>query len=299
MNLVPGLHGSLIDLLVVLALLFILYRIPTWILASIRVTGGGRSWVGSLIKGFVMAKAFGLLTGRHGSTGASGGAAGSTRRPPPPTDPPWPAPIHTSYGVEGPRSPAAIGQRMRAWQDSERADRRAPSGVGPARFSHLPVAHASPSRPIGPPTSQFRTAQAAPASAPVPARGVAPQMPRFQSPAPPRPDRSTPVPRPAVTPTPLRFRPPTPVGQTRTRPAYTTPAPGSFQTPGYWPHQDPRPVARQVFREAHPTPPSPVPRPVQRAPRPAPVAPVFSSPSPPPVPPRAAPTRPPQHGGET
>ncbi|MFJ8813812.1 hypothetical protein [Amycolatopsis thermoflava] len=60
--------SGLINLLVALALMYILFKIPFWILGSIR-GGGGRSFIGSLIKGFLAYKTFGLLGGRGGNAG--------------------------------------------------------------------------------------------------------------------------------------------------------------------------------------------------------------------------------------
>ncbi|GAA4412158.1 hypothetical protein GCM10023148_05500 [Actinokineospora soli] len=68
----PTMTG-LVNLLVALALMYILFKIPFWVLASIR-GGGGRSLIGSLIKGFIAYKTFGLL-------GARGGSGPKPRRP--------------------------------------------------------------------------------------------------------------------------------------------------------------------------------------------------------------------------
>ncbi|WP_219416943.1 hypothetical protein [Pseudonocardia nigra] len=64
---------GLVNLLVACALMYVLYKIPFWVLGSIR-GGGGRSFVGSLVRGFVAYKTFGLLSGR-GSKGGGGTAA--------------------------------------------------------------------------------------------------------------------------------------------------------------------------------------------------------------------------------
>jgi hypothetical protein len=57
--------SGLVNLLVALALMYILFKIPFWILGSIR-GGGGRSVVGSLVRGFLAYKTFGLLGGGGG-----------------------------------------------------------------------------------------------------------------------------------------------------------------------------------------------------------------------------------------
>jgi len=77
----PNSNG-LVDLLAGLALLYILFKIPFWILGSIR--GGGRgSFVGSLVRGFLAYKAFGLLRG-------GGGRRRPRSRPKTPVGPPDP-----------------------------------------------------------------------------------------------------------------------------------------------------------------------------------------------------------------
>jgi hypothetical protein len=72
----PTLSG-LVNLLVALALMYILFKIPFWILGSLR-GGGGRSMVGSLVRGFLAYKTFGLLGGGGGGRGPrpSGGGRG-------------------------------------------------------------------------------------------------------------------------------------------------------------------------------------------------------------------------------
>ncbi|MFD8497289.1 hypothetical protein [Amycolatopsis sp. NPDC059657] len=58
-------NNGLVNVLVALALMYILFKIPFWVLGSIR-GGGGRSLAGSLVRGFLAYKAFGLLGGRGG-----------------------------------------------------------------------------------------------------------------------------------------------------------------------------------------------------------------------------------------
>jgi hypothetical protein len=57
--------SGLANLLIAIALLYILFKIPFWILGSLR-SGGGRSVVGSLVRGFLAYKTFGLLGGGSG-----------------------------------------------------------------------------------------------------------------------------------------------------------------------------------------------------------------------------------------
>lgn len=56
--------AGLVNLLVALALLYILIKIPFWILGSMR--GGRRSLVGSAARAYVLGKTLGLLGGRSG-----------------------------------------------------------------------------------------------------------------------------------------------------------------------------------------------------------------------------------------
>jgi hypothetical protein len=63
----------MIHFLIALALCYVLIKIPFWVLGSIR--GGGRSLVGSLVRGFIAYKTFGLLRG----LGSGGGKAPKPR----------------------------------------------------------------------------------------------------------------------------------------------------------------------------------------------------------------------------
>jgi hypothetical protein len=72
----PTLSG-LVNLLVALALMYILFKIPFWILGSLR-GGGGRSLVGSLVRGFLAYKTFGLLGGGGRKPRPSGGGRGGS-----------------------------------------------------------------------------------------------------------------------------------------------------------------------------------------------------------------------------
>jgi hypothetical protein len=68
--------SGLANLLIAIALLYVLFKIPFWILGSLR-GGGGRSVVGSLVRGFLAYKTFGLLGGGGGRTPRpSGGGLG-------------------------------------------------------------------------------------------------------------------------------------------------------------------------------------------------------------------------------
>jgi hypothetical protein len=72
--------SGLVNLLVALALMYILFKIPFWVLSSVKGSGGGRSMLGSIVRGFIAYKTFGLLGGRGGGSGRrprpSGGRGG-------------------------------------------------------------------------------------------------------------------------------------------------------------------------------------------------------------------------------
>lgn len=112
--------SGLVNLLVALALIYILLKIPFWILSATQVTRG-RSFVGSMAKAFVAYKTLGVLGGRTGAaTAASGvgtpgkntartGTAGTSggqapQSPPPPIHHPRPRP--RSEPPAGPHTPA-------------------------------------------------------------------------------------------------------------------------------------------------------------------------------------------------
>jgi hypothetical protein len=70
--------SGLVNLLIALALIYILFKIPFWVLSSVR-GGGGRSLIGSLVRGFLIYKTFGLLGGHRGGSkfhSLSGGNGG-------------------------------------------------------------------------------------------------------------------------------------------------------------------------------------------------------------------------------
>ncbi|MFI9389230.1 hypothetical protein [Kutzneria sp. NPDC052558] len=270
MNLFAG-GGGLLDLLVCLALLYILYRIPHWILGFVRVGGGGgRSLVGSLVKGFLMAKTFGALTGRD----HAGRSAGASRRTvgPSPRDPAWPGKIHAWHGVDGPRSLGAMEQRMRAWQASERAHRTPPSTVGPVRFQQAAAQT---------PTHDLATSHVDTAPAPTTFRAPTPPAPHVARPRPSTPPApmtfrtatptAPPLPpmRTAAVPAALRFVPPTPAAEpAHPGHATTAPPPVTFTYPGTPPvHRRARThtPAPTLFRAAEPpsttAPPTPRPAP--------------------------------------
>ena len=86
-------RNGLVDMVVALALVWVLYRVPFWVLAGLRRGGGRRSLIASLVRGFLVYRAFGLLTGRGrppvgtgrgpGTGGPGGGRGGGGPRPRP------------------------------------------------------------------------------------------------------------------------------------------------------------------------------------------------------------------------
>jgi hypothetical protein len=73
---------GLVNLIVTIALLYILFKIPFWILHHVQA-GGGRSFIGSAVKGVIAYKTLGVLGLSRGGAGAgarrAGGNAGARR----------------------------------------------------------------------------------------------------------------------------------------------------------------------------------------------------------------------------
>lgn len=74
--------NGLVNLLVSLALMYILFKIPFWVLGSIRGRGGG-SVIGSLLKGVLAYKTFGLLGGLGAAPGGGKAPKGPQSSGPP------------------------------------------------------------------------------------------------------------------------------------------------------------------------------------------------------------------------
>ncbi|WP_416968212.1 hypothetical protein [Streptomyces sp. 4F14] len=208
-----GFFGSdangLVDVLVTLALMYIVFKIPFWILGSVRLSSG-HSLAGSAARAYVMYKTFGFLHGRHTAV-----ATGTARRNPPPGGAGW-----------APRSGRPAGPRPGG----------PPPRTGPALFLPPHAPSPGPSAPTGraagpPPTPTFQAPGPSTPAVPSPRPLFPPGLPAFQAPG------ST-APTPAVqtsgrAPVPARplFQPPTP--RPHTPPRYTTgrPAPAVFQPP--------------------------------------------------------------------
>ncbi|WP_309114688.1 hypothetical protein [Saccharothrix sp.] len=120
-------ESGLVNMLVALALVYILVRIPFWVLSSVR--GGGRSMVGSMVRSLIAFRVLGLFGGarRHGGaprpvpTGVPSGVGGRGGGQP---DPPWPVtPVFAP-------TPGLVANRLRDAYDAER--------VRAARRSRVP-----------------------------------------------------------------------------------------------------------------------------------------------------------------
>ncbi|WP_329555263.1 hypothetical protein [Streptomyces sp. NBC_00696] len=235
-------NSGLVNVLITLALMYIVFKIPFWVLGSLRF-GHGRSFVGSVVRAYVMYRTFGLLRGASRTSAAPHGGA---RRPPPPRGPGGTTPSPPPAGGSG-RPPGG---------------RRPP---GPPLFQPPTPRAPAPTQPTGPssgppPMPLFQAPGAAPANA-------APSTPAARPARPPGPPVFQP-PGGTLPTTPTVRRPPVPVRPQFQQPAPRLPAPSRRTT---------QPPAPATFRTLVPEPPvTPTRRPRTNAPPPA----VFSSPSP-------------------
>ncbi|MCC8244997.1 hypothetical protein [Saccharothrix luteola] len=257
---------GLVNLIVLISLVWILVKIPGWVMRQVQIGGGRRTFVGGLAHAFVFGKAMGLLGGRSARAAATA-RSGSPRVGPSGAangEPPWPARIREWGGVDGPLTPEAIGRRLHAQRAQQFARRRTVSGQHHLRFlqpipqtpthdlatwtpagsTTVPEFRAEepgtdgsstpPRRPVGTTAAPvFRTAEddVRPRSAPPPMRTApVPAELRFRPPTgdtPARPVRAT---APAEMPL---FRPASPQAGAHGRRTRThTPAPVLFRSPG-------------------------------------------------------------------
>ncbi|MGH3857655.1 MAG: hypothetical protein ACRDR6_30035, partial [Pseudonocardiaceae bacterium] len=116
--------SGLVNLLVALALFYILIKIPFWIVGSLRVGGGRRSVVGTIARAYVIGKALGWVQGRpHGHpagrrAAAPGGGPGSGGP--------------SSSGPRGGGGPHGGGPRGGGGPSGRTPPGGAPSGSGPS-----------------------------------------------------------------------------------------------------------------------------------------------------------------------
>jgi hypothetical protein len=243
---------GLINLLVVLALTYVLIKIPIWILGPLRVSNG-RSMIGGLARAYVMGRALGAVAGRGSrATGmrAGGAARGAARSRTAVADPPSGMPIREWGGLGGIYSPEAIGRRLRDQQEAERERAGTGSGVDHPRFvqpirqtpTHdLATRHAY----TAPTAAEFRaadgtmsTASGQPVVPPTPRRRTRPpqrRYPPFSAPGAPSARRPAPTLAPpmplAATPPELRFQPATPAPHAQPIQVTNPAKPPVFQSP--------------------------------------------------------------------
>ncbi|MDT0307218.1 hypothetical protein RM780_09610 [Streptomyces sp. DSM 44917] len=251
---------GLANMLVALALFYILFKIPFWILSATRLSSGGGSIAGRLVRAYLTYKTFGLLRGA--------GRGGAPPRLAPGRRGPGPGPGPGRGGRRGGPSPGPAAA----------ARRRGPRAGGPNMPARLP---GPPRRPPGRPLFRAPHQQ----FTPPPYRATrAPAMAHFQAPnAPGQGGPARPGARPAAPPGQPVFRAPG-QGRPAPRPGPRPAAPGRprFQQPTNQPAQPPRkatrPPAAATFRSPAPQAGN-VPAPHRRQPPPRPA---FSSAPPPP-----------------
>jgi hypothetical protein len=232
--------NGVVNLLVGLALVYVLAKEPFWILGAVRrQVGGGRSLIGGVARAYVMGKAFGLLKPANGNVARPRVRLGITQRA---SDPRWPAPLRTWWGVAGQHSPAAIAHRIRDWQGIERARRSLRVTPDAARFQQ--AAAQSPTHDI---------ATSHPSGRPA----VTTFQPAFSDPQ----SAATPWPHPTSAPAPIRFQAHKPITGMAERWMHTNvaPAPAQFRpaspTPATPVVRANRPVTQAVFQETAAMPP--------------------------------------------
>ncbi|WP_431969809.1 hypothetical protein [Nocardia sp. bgisy134] len=272
--------NEIADLTVALALMFVLIKTPMWLLSVLEI-GQGRSFAGSIARGFIAYKTLGLLKGATSSSARTAATATPARRGPQPTRLPR-APRTASNA--GPPNPYArvratrTGQLMLPLQGVHRVPRQ-PNPAPAASTSTTPTSTTRTPRGrqlafnFTPPNPYqgIRPGKGGQYPLPIPVRRVRPTPP---APAPP-PQRPSPRRRPEqlafdfTEPTPAdpyaRLRPtrsgqyPLPFPVTRVKPVPPPPNPPQPPTPA---------PARPAGRQLHlPMPDLPVRRRAPRAPR--------------------------------
>lgn len=225
-----------VNLIVLIALVWILVKIPGWVLRQVRGGGGGRSFLGGLARAFVFGKAMALVGG--GRVAGLGARAATTRtgaaRGWGTTDPHWPAQPRRAP------TPEMVSKRLKQAYDAERlrtarhprVPSQSPKFLQPQPQQTIHDPAVVPAVP-GPVTPEFSSAPH-PATA-VSRRGSRPGTPpAFQTAGAPRRRGTTPPPphpiRVAATPPELRFQPATPpTPQPTVRKPASAPATPVFQ----------------------------------------------------------------------
>ncbi|WP_394617350.1 hypothetical protein JNUCC0626_48465 [Lentzea sp. JNUCC 0626] len=122
---------GVVNLIATGGLLWILVKIPSWVMHHVQLAGGGRTFLGSLIRGFVMYKTFGLLRG--GAATAAHGASGRAS-----------AKLQTSSDPYANARTTSSGQYMLPLRGLRRQRK---GNVGMAA-SPAPVSHTQPGRQL-------------------------------------------------------------------------------------------------------------------------------------------------------
>lgn len=208
-------------LVAAIALFFILFKIPFWLLRAVKV-GSGRSFLGGLARAYIAAKTFGMVAGKPSTFGRAGAAAATTTT----------GGRGGGSGGGGSASPVWLAQpriaptsemvnkRLQAAYDAERARAaRRPRLPSQAPRFLQPIPQDSTHDPaVTPPNRGSTTPEfsSAPTPAtPTPRRVPLPRSaPQFQAAGGPRRRGATPPParsiRVASVPPELQFRPATP-----------------------------------------------------------------------------------------
>lgn len=252
--------SALGTLLAGIALFFVLFKIPFWMLSATKM-GSGRSFLGSLVRAYVMAKTFGMVMGKTRTPRKAAANTGTSTvgRGGRPDVAPQPAP-----------RPGTVGERLKAAHDAERqrASRRprlpsqAPQFLQPSpqRTTHDPAV--TPTKK-GPATPEFSSAPEP--AAPMPSPTQPPRAPQFRSAAAGRSRSGSPAParpiRTAAVPPKLKFQSAAP---TPPRPQMPQKPTGGPAAPAFRPAQ-PEPRIGDAYRRTPSIPPA-----VFRAPKPAP-----------------------------
>ncbi|MEV0538401.1 hypothetical protein [Nocardia salmonicida] len=268
--------NEIVNMIVALALMFVLIKTPFWLLSVLKI-GQGRSFAGSIVRGFIAYKTLGLLKGSTAGGARTAATASSAQRAPRPPRAPR-TPVNS-----GPSDPFA---RVRSTRDGQlmlplEGVRRVPrqSRSAPAEATETP-----PPRPARTPRGRqlafdftppdpyrgIRARAGGQYPLPIPVRRV-----RTTPPAPPPPER----PARRATPQQLAFdfTEPAPADPyARLRPTrsgqYPLPFPANRVKPVPPPPNPPQPLppapARPAGRQLHlPMPDLPVRRRASRAPR--------------------------------
>ncbi|MBW0275521.1 hypothetical protein ATM97_09990 [Nocardia sp. MH4] len=130
--------NEIADLTVALALMFVLIKTPMWLLSVLKI-GQGRSFLGSIVRGFIAYKTLGMLKGATSSTSRTAATGASARRAPRPARAPRAPRTAASSGSPDPYARVRStrdGQLMLPLEGVRRVARQ-PSPA-PAQASSMP-----------------------------------------------------------------------------------------------------------------------------------------------------------------